>query len=170
MEPLLVFTWIVGDESNDGPPVHGEADCVPHWRVNKVELRCILLGVEVSKTCGEDVEIVPVNVDRVVLGRLYVGSLQDKLHSRSVLQLVHLSARNGLPQRAAHIPGVIELDRRVTRKISGENSRHALPMGLQDREIRREHEGHVVHAGRETGPIRPLAPTAWEIARAVKES
>ncbi|KAL3630558.1 hypothetical protein CASFOL_023542 [Castilleja foliolosa] len=99
-------------------------------------------------------------MDWVVLSCEDTRTLQHQLHSLSVFQLVQLSSLNGLPQRPAHVPRIIESNRWVRREIGREHSRDILLMRLEQREIRREHERDVVHAGSESGPV-------WALARAV---
>jgi len=61
-----------------------------------------------------------------------------------------------LPQRTAHVAGVVELHRRLPRKIGGEHSRGSVVVSLQDRNVVGEHERHVVHACSEPRPIGSL--------------
>lgn len=95
--------------------------------------------------------------------------LQHNLNPGSVLELVRLGPRNRLPQRSADVAGVIELHRRSRGKVGGENPRDSQLMGLQNGDVVGEHEGDVVDAGSESGPIGPLAPPFSEIGRALVE-
>jgi len=113
-------------------------------------------------------------VDGVVLGGEHVGALEHQLHGGAVLEPVHLGARHGLPQRAAHVlRRVVERHRRVGREVGGEHAggrRRCAAAGvvrLQDGGGGREHEGDVVHVRREPRVVRPAAGLP---ARAVEEA
>lgn len=163
------LTRVISNESNDCPSIDRNSDGVPHGRVDEVELGRVSLGIEVPKTYSKDVEVVPMDVDRVILGGHNAGPLQHELHSRAVFHLVDLGPGDGLPQRTAHIAGVVELHRRGGREVGGVHSGDALLVGLEDGEVGGEGEGHIVHARGEAGPVGALAPPSAEVRGAVEQ-
>lgn len=74
-------TWIVRYESDDGPTIDGNGNCVPQRRVDEVEFLSVALGIEISKAFSEDVEIVSVEMNWVVFGCDDARVLQDDLNS-----------------------------------------------------------------------------------------
>ncbi|KAF7064791.1 hypothetical protein CFC21_071032 [Triticum aestivum] len=144
---------VVGDEPDDSPPIHRDAHRVPHWWVVQVELCGVGSGIEVAEALSEDEEVVAMGVDRVVLPGEDVGALEHDLHHGAVLELVHLGAWHGLPERAAHILRcVVELHRRVGGEVGGKDAGGggiALIVCLEDGDGGGEHEGGVVDARRE---------------------
>lgn len=159
----LFFTWIISNKPNNSPPTNRQADRIPQRRINKVKLGRIPLPVEVPEPLRDDVEIIPVEMNRVVFGSEYARPLQNHLYLRTELEFVHLGRSHRTPQSLAHVPGVIEFHRGRCREIGGKYSGDALLVGLEEGEAGGEQEGYVVHARGESGAVRALAVPASRI-------
>lgn len=154
-------TWVISDKSNNCPSIYRHSHSVPQRWIDKVEFLGIFLSVKIPEPLGNDVEIIAMKMNGVVLRSDNASILQHNLHPRPKLQLMRLRPGKRLPQRPAHVSGVVELHRRPRGKVGGEDAGDGLVVGLQDGDVVGEHEGDVVDAGRESGSVGPLAPLAF---------
>lgn len=150
-------TWIVGDEPDGGPSSDRHSDGVHVWRINQVELRTH--GVVVPCSVAHNIEVVAMEMDRVVLGRHGAGVLQDELHPAPVLEDLHFGPDQGLGVvgdivgRA--IDEVVGLERHAGEVVRVQTI-DVVVVGLEERDVRLD-ETDVVHRRREDAAAGSLA-------------
>ena len=81
------LTRIVSCEANDHPSSSWHANCIPTGWIHQVEILRVRSGVVIAKPCTNNIEVVTMQVKWVVVQKIHVEVLKDKLHSLVVLQL-----------------------------------------------------------------------------------
>jgi hypothetical protein len=168
------FTWVIGDEPDDGPSSGRHRDGVPLLRVDEVEpLRRLGAVTVVAEPLRQQEEVEPVQVHRVALAPHQRRVLQHHLHRRVVPDRLHLRRRaprgrqrvgSGaykLPPRRVR---VVERHGRTVGKVRGVHAARRFPVPrVEQGEGGRERERLVVHARPDHGAA-PVARRLRQLA------
>lgn len=169
-ERVKKVTWIVGPEPNSCPAIDRNCNGVHQWRINKIIIPRISAHIKIPKSMTNNVEAISMQMHRMIDASHRVSPLKNDLHSRIIVEILHLRRIGRDPQIPRDdVLRVVEDQRRLSGEIASVDAVDPFVIGFENRDswlIKCQ----VIHACGESIAKWPQTGAVWTWQSVHRES